>query len=846
MNVHVIQPDQTVRESLVTLLRSNEYVAYSYPTYEDAIGQVQSGDFVLLDYSIIDSDVDTPLTAFAKRGDGDTNDSYIIILTGQTEEAEKIADRKEIFRIIPKPIKAKHLLNILSATPAISHLQWCTDREIEQNSQFSYLFSILDVPFMVIDATFRIIYSNNALQTIYKGVQRGSICYKSVDKSNMKACAFCPVTDIFEKETDSASALLLRAIEGNRESYLQIHAHALKKTGSTYAAMVHFVEDSSATMAITDFDQRIRSILETLIRHGFTRARYYEIGRLPNVNVLNLCRYDYIVTACAEIGGGVSTDFMNKTKPYEPSKDFPNLPKTFVIRDAIDKPNWAEDVTMGNAPNYVKIILTDDDEPLALITADKSDSFLPQPQTIIADRGAEINRKIDEKDMWFLPRIYPVLTHAIKEAIRTRKDKLIIRHANVIIDAEEKIARASNEKDALNILVDTCIELTGADDTSIMIVSPDDRFLNKLAGKGSLYEIWPKSISLELDVPCSYTVREYRQSGGDYTYLIIQDMNDECQDCQKIFKSMPECFASADKVNGAVQILKEYKSWGCFVIEHDSKPLGTISLRFRESYSVTEYLVDTIEKLINKAASILIEIRSKQALEEFTKMLIHETKAPINFIKTTAHDLPLFKDDSKMLAISIKRIIRESEFVGFLVDNVRTIEGKFAFDLDEVLDNPEEQVKHVIELYQEQLEEYSKSLKISFVDFPSQIPFAEKAFRLVIANLISNAVKFSDKGGKIEIEHKLDENHFRMIFRNDGSGVLEEEEAIIFEKYQSGSNAKYKTAQSTGLGLATVRSLVKRQGGYIKLNHRSMPTEFEIGILIKIDREVLDESFVCR
>ena len=82
-----------------------------------------------------------------------------------------------------------------------------------------------------------------------------------------------------------------------------------------------------------------------------------------------------------------------------------------------------------------------------------------------------------------------------------------------------------------------------------------------------------------------------------------------------------------------------------------------------------------------------------------------------------------------------------------------------------------------------------------------------------LGNLIENAFKYSPVEGKVELSCSSTPEQVRLQVRDHGPGVPEADQALIFEQFQRGSNTSQKPG--SGIGLAVVRSLVKRMGGRV-------------------------------
>ena len=88
-------------------------------------------------------------------------------------------------------------------------------------------------------------------------------------------------------------------------------------------------------------------------------------------------------------------------------------------------------------------------------------------------------------------------------------------------------------------------------------------------------------------------------------------------------------------------------------------------------------------------------------------------------------------------------------------------------------------------------------------------------------NLISNAVKFSEPvTGKIGIRLLVDEGGVQVDITDNGIGISERDQTIIFDEFRQVKNAKRGRPRGTGLGLAITKRIVEFHGGKIWVNSR--------------------------
>jgi PAS domain S-box-containing protein len=87
----------------------------------------------------------------------------------------------------------------------------------------------------------------------------------------------------------------------------------------------------------------------------------------------------------------------------------------------------------------------------------------------------------------------------------------------------------------------------------------------------------------------------------------------------------------------------------------------------------------------------------------------------------------------------------------------------------------------------------------------------------VLDNLISNAVKFSVSGGRVEVRASHDSSEWRIDVADTGIGIPPSEVDHLFDRFFRASNARRAAVPGTGLGLPTAKAIVERHGGRIEV-----------------------------
>ncbi|MDR1184252.1 MAG: DUF3365 domain-containing protein [Coriobacteriales bacterium] len=105
----------------------------------------------------------------------------------------------------------------------------------------------------------------------------------------------------------------------------------------------------------------------------------------------------------------------------------------------------------------------------------------------------------------------------------------------------------------------------------------------------------------------------------------------------------------------------------------------------------------------------------------------------------------------------------------------------------------------------------------------SNIPIVKadrEVLRRIILNLVSNALRFTDEGGEIALRIDCKRGSLIIQVRDTGTGIPEEEQEHIFERFVSKRGSEQSGAGGTGLGLSLVKGLSEMMGGTVALQSR--------------------------
>jgi signal transduction histidine kinase len=100
----------------------------------------------------------------------------------------------------------------------------------------------------------------------------------------------------------------------------------------------------------------------------------------------------------------------------------------------------------------------------------------------------------------------------------------------------------------------------------------------------------------------------------------------------------------------------------------------------------------------------------------------------------------------------------------------------------------------------------------------------------VVDNLVSNALKFTPEGGRVEVRTSADNGHVVLEIEDTGIGIPADEQPRLFERFFRAATATEQAIPGTGLGLAIVKAIVEAHGGRIL-----MESEPNVGTTVRIE-----------
>ncbi|MBW4643657.1 MAG: PAS domain-containing protein [Goleter apudmare HA4340-LM2] len=203
--------------------------------------------------------------------------------------------------------------------------------------------------------------------------------------------------------------------------------------------------------------------------------------------------------------------------------------------------------------------------------------------------------------------------------------------------------------------------------------------------------------------------------------------------------------------------------------------------------------------------------------DEFVAMVSHDLRSPLNAILGWTQLLRTRQMDTASINNALETIERNAKSQSALLEDLlnmsRMIQGKLQLDFSQV--NLAAIVGVAIETAYPSAN--AKNIHLKSVVDRSMPPIRGDWNRLlqVLGNLISNAIKFTSSGGKVEVQLLQDCTHAKITVIDTGIGISPELLPHVFERYYQGDRT-HKQA-GLGLGLAIARHLIELHGGTIQV-----------------------------
>jgi signal transduction histidine kinase/ActR/RegA family two-component response regulator len=243
--------------------------------------------------------------------------------------------------------------------------------------------------------------------------------------------------------------------------------------------------------------------------------------------------------------------------------------------------------------------------------------------------------------------------------------------------------------------------------------------------------------------------------------------------------------------------------------------VGTITL----IEDVTERVISERELRTQIAASDEARRMAEEASrlkDEFLATLSHEIRTPLNAVIGWTRILqtqPSVRSRAHALEVIERNAMSQMRLVEDLLDMARIISGKLRLKIDTV--SLVDVAQAAVDVVAPGAAAKKVAIETSFAANAPSVNGDSERLQQVVWNLLSNALKFTETGGRVRVEVTSDGGNVCLSVRDNGQGVSPEFIPYVFDRFRQADASTSRRQGGLGLGLSLVRQIVELHGGKV-------------------------------
>ena len=205
--------------------------------------------------------------------------------------------------------------------------------------------------------------------------------------------------------------------------------------------------------------------------------------------------------------------------------------------------------------------------------------------------------------------------------------------------------------------------------------------------------------------------------------------------------------------------------------------------------------------------------------DEFLATVSHELRTPLNAILGWATLMRRLEPGSSDHARGLETIERnariQGEIIADLLDMSRIISGKVQLDVQSI--DLSEVINAALDAVKLSIEAKKLRLRVTLDARAGRLRGDPGRLQQVIWNLLTNAVKFTPSGGRIDVVMERVNSHVEVCVEDSGVGIKPEFLAFVFDRFRQADSSTTRRHGGLGLGLSIVKHLVELHGGSVRV-----------------------------
>ncbi len=360
------------------------------------------------------------------------------------------------------------------------------------------------------------------------------------------------------------------------------------------------------------------------------------------------------------------------------------------------------------------------------------------------------------------------------EKLKKTKDKL----AKTLEKTQEAKKRADNEKNKTSAIISNLVD-------PIIIINPNNKISLFNPKAKEIFGFSKSDIGKKVDKSNYHSMENFKKV-IDKDYQVIKGKDTEPKNLQEEELNI--------EYEGSTLT---YKIITTKVHDNKKRSLGTMKI-FSDL---------TREKRINRLKTEFVSIAAHQlrtplsAIKWVLKMVLQEDTGPLN------------EEQEDALRKGFESNERMIKLVNDMLNVSRIEEGRFEFNFAKT------NFKEVYETVTNNLKNKVKEKGIKFnIKKPTKMPSVyvdKERIRLVIQNLLDNAIKYTPNNGTVTLEIKKLKDKLKIRIKDNGVGIPQKDQQRLFTKFFRAENVKKMQTDGNGLGLFIANNIVKKHNSKI-------------------------------
>ncbi|MDI1448425.1 PAS domain S-box protein [Polyangium sp. 6x1] len=222
--------------------------------------------------------------------------------------------------------------------------------------------------------------------------------------------------------------------------------------------------------------------------------------------------------------------------------------------------------------------------------------------------------------------------------------------------------------------------------------------------------------------------------------------------------------------------------------------------------------------LVSERAARSEAERANRMKDEFLATMSHELRTPLTpilgWIELLRTPAQAPQNLEKGLSVIERNARLQLQLISDLLDVSRIVSGKLRLnvqrvDLPKVIDAAIESVRHAAEVN-------GIAIRATYDPADTAVMGDPDRLQQVVWNLVANAIKFTPKGGRVDVRLSRMNTHFRLAVTDTGQGIAAEFVPLLFDRFRQADSSTSRRHGGLGLGLSIVKHLVELHGGSVR------------------------------